>query len=93
MAWRIDLTATVAKQLSKLNKAEARRITTFLRQRLAPLEDPRSACKALTGPTLGTYWRYRVGDYRLSCDIQDGTLVILVLVIVIEVGNRREVYR
>ena len=89
MAWRIDLTATAAKQLSKLDKAEARRITTFLRQRLAPLEDPRSAGKALTGPTLGTYWRYRVGDYRLICDIQDGTLVILV----IEVGNRREVDR
>ena len=91
MAWRIDLNATAAKQLSKLNKAEARRITTFLQQRLAPLEDLRSAGKSLTGPTLGTYWRYRVGDYRLSCDIQDGTLVILV--IVIEVGNRREVYR
>ena len=91
MAWRIDLTATAAKPLSKLNKAEARRITTFLQQRLAPLEDLRSAGKSLTGPTLGTYWRYRVGDYRLSCDIQDGTLVILV--IVIEVGNRREVYR
>jgi len=89
LVWRIDLTATAAKQLSKLDKAEARRITTFLRHRLALLEDPRSSGKALTGPTLGTYWRYRVGDYRLICDIQDRTLVILV----IEVGNRREVYR
>lgn len=89
MAWRIDLTATAAKQLGKLDKAEARRITAFLRQRLATLEDPRSTGKALTGPQLGAYWRYRVGDYRVICDIQDGALCILV----IEVGNRREVYR
>ena len=89
MAWRIDLTATAAKQLGKLDKAEARRITVFLRQRLATLDDPRSMGKALTGPQLGTYWRYRVGDYRILCDIQDGALCILV----IEGGNRREVYR
>ncbi|MEY2872921.1 MAG: hypothetical protein RLZZ373_292 [Pseudomonadota bacterium] len=89
MAWRIDLTATAAKQLGKLDKAEAKRITAFLRQRLATLEDPRSTGKALTGPQLGAYWRYRVGDYRVICDIQDGALCILV----IEVGNRREVYR
>lgn len=89
MAWRIDLTATAAEQLGKLDKAEARRITVFLRQRLATLDDPRSMGKALTGPQLGTYWRYRVGDYRILCDIQDGALCILV----IEVGNRREVYR
>jgi mRNA interferase RelE/StbE len=89
LAWLIELTATAAKQLSKLDKAEARRITAFLRQRLSTLEDPRSAGKALTGPQLDAYWRYRVGDYRLICDIQDGRLCILV----IEVGNRREVYR
>ena len=89
MAWRIDLTATAAKQLGKLDKAEARRITVFLRQRLATLDDPRSTGKALTGPQLGTYWRYRVEDYRIICDIQDGALCILV----IEVGNRREMYR
>jgi mRNA interferase RelE/StbE len=89
LAWRIDLTVTAARQLGKLDKAEARRITVFLRQRLATLDDPRSTGKALTGPQLGTYWRYRVGDYRILCDIQDGALCILV----IEVGNRREVYR
>lgn len=89
MAWQIELTATAAKQLAKLDKGEAKRITAFLRQRLAPLDDPRSIGKALTGPQLGTYWRYRVGDYRLICNIQDGALCILV----IELGNRREVYR
>jgi mRNA interferase RelE/StbE len=89
LAWQIDLTASAARQLRKLDQAEAKRITTFLRQRLAPLDDPRSIGKALVGPHLGTYWRYRVGNYRIICDIEDGALRILV----IEIGNRREVYR
>ena len=89
MAWRIELTATATKQLGKLDPQEARRVTALLRERLAAHEDPRSLGKALTGPTLGTFWRYRVGEYRLICDIDDGTLRILV----IELGNRRDVYR
>lgn len=88
MAWRIELTATAARQLAKLDKNDARRITGFLRQRLAVTDDPRSSGKALTGP-LGGFWRYRVGDFRVICDIQDGALRVLV----IEIGNRREVYR
>jgi mRNA interferase RelE/StbE len=89
LAWRIELTATAAKQLGKLDKGEAKRITNFLRQRLSTADDPRSTGKALTGPALGTFWRYRLGDYRIICDIQDGALCILV----IELGHRREVYR
>ena len=89
MAWRIELTATAVKQLGKLDKSEAKRITTFLRERLAPAEDPRSVGKALSGPQLGTYWRYRVGDYRIICDSQDKALRVLVVAI----GNRRDVYR
>ncbi|MGH7756046.1 MAG: type II toxin-antitoxin system RelE family toxin [Vulcanimicrobiaceae bacterium] len=88
MAWRIDLTESASKQLSKVDKSTARRITLFLRERVATLDDPRSIGKALSGP-LGTYWRYRVGDYRLICDIQDGALRILVIAL----GNRRDVYR
>ncbi len=86
MAWRIEFTDTAAKQLSKLGKVEAKRITKFLRGRIG--EDPRAAGKALTGP-LGGLWRYRVGDYRVICEIQDEVLRILVL----RVGNRREIYR
>ena len=89
MAWRINLTATATKQLAKLDKNEAKRITNFLRQRLAALDDPRSMGKALTGSQLSAYWRYRVGDYRIICDMPDSLLCILV----IEIGNRREVYR
>lgn len=88
MAWRIELTATAVKQLGKLDKSEAKRITGFLRQRLAMLDDPRGTGKALTGPQLGVYWRYRVGDYRIICEIQDSGPCVLV----IEVGNRRDIY-
>ena len=51
--------------------------------------NPRDTGKALTGPMLGAYWRYRVGDYRIICDIQDGACRVLV----IEIGNRKQVYR
>lgn len=88
LVWRIELTATAAKQLGKLDRNEARRITAFLRERLASREDPHDLGKALTGPTLSIYWRCQVGDYRLICDIDDGAVRILV----IELGNRREVY-
>lgn len=62
MTWRIDLTATAVKHLSKLDKSEARRITAFLRERVGTLDDPRTMGKPLTGPQLGEFWRYRVGD-------------------------------
>ena len=88
MAWQIELSATASKQLAKLDKTEAKRITTFLRQKLADIDNPRHIGKALTGP-LGGLWRYRVGDYRLICEIQDGVLRILVL----KFGNRKQVYR
>jgi mRNA interferase RelE/StbE len=89
LAWRIDLTATAVKQLSKLDKSEARRITAFLRERIGTLDDPRTLGKPLTGSQLGEIWRYRVGDYRIICDIQDQALVVLV----VEIRNRRDVYR
>lgn len=88
MAWRIELSDTAAKQLGKLDKVDAKRITAFLRQRLAGLDNPRSLGKALSGP-LGDLWRYRVGDHRIICDIQDNVLCVLV----VKIGNRREVYR
>ncbi len=78
MAWRIELTETAAKQLSKIDKVEAKRIIGFLRERLAGHGNPRSAGKALQG-SLGELWRYRVGDYRIICEIFDGMLRVLVL--------------
>lgn len=69
--------------------AETKRIITFLETRIATLEDPRQTGKALQGSTLGKLWRYRVGDYRIICELQDQRLVVLV----VEIGHRREVYR
>lgn len=57
--------------------------------RVARLGDPPSIGEALRGPKLGELWKYRVGDYRLICDLQDNRLLVLVL----RIGNRREVYR
>ena len=89
MAWTIRYTNTAAAQLRKLDKPIARRIVDFMDTRVATSENPRGVGKALSGPMLGTFWRYRVGDYRIICDIQDGNLCVLV----VEVGNRKDVYR
>ena len=88
MAWTIDYTQTARKQLRKLDKPTARRILDFLDNRVAPQEDPRTAGKALSGP-LGALWRYRIGDYRVICEIQHHTVTILV----IQIGHRRELSR
>lgn len=89
MSWNINYTDTAKKQLKKLDRQVALRIVDFMDERIAGLDDPRSTGKALTGLLLGAYWRYRVGEYRIICDIQDGVLCVLV----IEVGNRKEVYK
>jgi len=89
LAWRIEVSETVAKQLAKLDKPVARRVRSFLRDRLASLDDPRSIGEALKGSRLGEFWKYRVGDWRLICQIKDQEIVILVL----DLGNRREIYR
>ncbi|WP_310390298.1 type II toxin-antitoxin system RelE/ParE family toxin [Roseateles sp.] len=89
MAWRIELDDASKKDLEKLDKQVARRITAFLRERVAPLDDPRSIGEALKGANLGDFWKYRVGDYRIIASIEDGAVRILV----VRIGNRREVYR
>ncbi len=88
MAWTIEYAETAIKQLRKLDKAVARRIADFMDERIASGDDPRRLGKALKGP-LGDLWRYRVGDFRILCEIQDRALTVLVL----QMGNRREVYR
>ena len=86
--WRIELTRTAEKQIKKLDRAAQNSILTFLRDRLKAAPDPRQWGKALQGEKRGL-WRYRVGDYRLICDIQDERMTILVL----ELGHRKDVYR
>ena len=88
MAWTIDYAETAKKQLRKLDQQAARRILDYLDERIANAQNPRDTGKALTGPQ-GSFWRYRVGEYRIICDIQDGRLRVLV----VQIGNRKEVYR
>lgn len=87
MAWTIEVSEKAFRALRKMDKQTARRIRNELSE-IAKLEDPRSRGKALTGNLAGV-WRYRVGDYRILCDIEDGRLVILV----VDVAHRREVYK
>jgi mRNA interferase RelE/StbE len=88
LAWAIEYAETARKQLRKLDKPTARRVVEFMDKRVAPSDDPRKLGKTLKG-SLGDLLRYRVGDFRVLCDIQDRKLTVLVL----QVGNRREVYR
>lgn len=69
MAWRIEFTRNADKAMRKLDKDVAARVFDELDE-IAKLEDPRSRGKALTGNLAGV-WRYRVGDYRILCDIND----------------------
>jgi mRNA interferase RelE/StbE len=75
--------------LNQLDPQIARRITRFLFERVARLEDPRSIGEALKGSELGEMWKYRVGGYRIIASIEDN----LVTILVVRIGNRREVYR
>lgn len=89
MAWRVELDPAAERELGKLDRQDARRILVFLFERVARLEDPRSLGEALKGSKLGDFWKYRVGDYRLISSIEDGVMRVLI----VKIGNRREVYR
>ena len=89
MAWKIELSAQADRELGKLDPQQSKRILKFLRDRLASLDNPRSIGQALHGSEHGEFWKYRVGDYRLICKIEDQQMLILVL----RVGHRREIYR
>lgn len=89
MAWRIEFAPGARKALKNLDPAVVRRILAFLSERIAPAEDPRAVGAALRGAELGEFWKYRVGDYRIICAIEDAAVKVLV----VRIGNRREVYR
>ena len=89
MAWKIDFDPRADRELSRLDGQVTRRITRFLHERVASLENPRSIGEALKGTEYGDLWKYRVGDYRIIASIEDK----LVRILVVRIGNRREVYR
>lgn len=74
MAWKVELDPAAERELGKIDHQHARRILAFLHERVATLDDPRSIGEALKGSRLGIYWKYRVGDYRVIANIEDGVL-------------------
>ena len=87
--WEIKFDNKAIKQLSKLDKSIQKRISDFIDSKLQVSEDPKTLGKKLQGKTLGNFYRYRVGDYRMICDIHDDIVTVHVL----KVAHRREVYR
>jgi mRNA interferase RelE/StbE len=85
--WQISLGDSARKELRKLDKAAQKKIIKYLAEKIAPAEDPRQYGKALTAKFLG-YWRYRVGDYRIICKIDDKEVVIHVF----KLGHRKDIY-
>src|SRR5439155_27062966 len=86
MAWKIELSAQVDRELGKLDQQHSKRILKFLHERVARLDNPRSIGQALQGSKLGEFWKYRVVVYRPICKMEANRLVILVL----RFGHRRE---
>lgn len=76
MVWKIEFAGSVAKTLGKLDKPNGKRIMKFLRERVAI--DPKAVGEPLKG-NLAPMWRYRVGDYRIICDIVDESVKVLVV--------------
>lgn len=85
--WRIGFSKRADKQLSKLNPGVRKIILSWLLKNLDGCDDPRAYGKPLKGDKSGI-WRYRVGDYRVLCEIQDDELLVLA----IEIGHRRSIY-
>jgi mRNA interferase RelE/StbE len=87
--WTVRFERSAAKELRKLDPQVAKRILDFLYNRIATLSDPRSVGEALHGSELGNSWKYRTGDYRIIAEIHDAEIVIMIL----HIGHRRDVYR
>jgi mRNA interferase RelE/StbE len=88
LVWSISVSDGAEAQLEKLDPPVAKRITRYIRERVATLDDPRELGKPLQG-RLREYWAYRVGDFRVICDIRDSVVTI----VIVDVGHRKEVYK
>ncbi|MGE0503048.1 MAG: type II toxin-antitoxin system RelE/ParE family toxin [Rhizobiaceae bacterium] len=88
MPWRVRFERRAEKDIERVGAQDRERIARFIRDRLASRDNPREIGEALSGPLVGL-WKYRVGDFRIIARIDDG----LITIIVIRIGNRREIYR
>jgi len=87
LAWTVEWDERAVRDAKKLGHEARRRIVTYMRERIATSEDPRRFGKPLLAEKAGL-WRYRVGDYRIVCRIEDDRVVVLILA----VGHRSKIY-
>ena len=87
MGWKIEFDQAALYDLKKLNKSVQLKLISYLKNRIATLDDPRTSGKPLHGLLKGL-WRYRIESYRILCKIEDDTLTILV----IAAGHRSKIY-
>ena len=88
MIYELKYEARAVKQIKKLDLATRKLIKSWIEKNLLNTDNPRQHGKGLTG-SLSQYWRYRVGDYRILAEINDAEIII----IIIEIGHRRDIYR
>jgi len=88
MPWTIEYLQSAKKGAKKLSPQNRKKVRAFLEERIASMEDPRQLGKPLKG-TLSEFWRYRVGDFRILCQLQDQKLVVLV----VRIAHRKDVYK
>lgn len=88
MSWDYSISERALKQLKKLDKQAAKQILDYLDERISGTEDPRQQGKQLKGE-LNNVWRYRSGNYRILCQLQDEVFIVLVL----EAGHRKDIYK
>jgi mRNA interferase RelE/StbE len=85
--WKVEFDSDAMHEFARLDKSVQNRILRYLRQRIATDQNPRRfgapLRKSLTG-----FWKYRIGDYRLICKVDDNT----VTVVVVNVGHRKNIY-
>ena len=89
MAWKVELSNLARKNLDQLDPQVSKRIMVFLLSKIAISDNPRNVGSALQGSELGEFWKYREGDYRVIAQILDAEVKILV----VKIGNRKQVYR
>ncbi len=88
MAWKVEFDPRALRELEKLDRVAQRRIAYFLQNRVLGRNNPHDLGKALIGDKIGL-WRYRVGDYRLICRVDNASGIVLVL----RVAHRKQAYR
>ena len=88
MTYRVETTPRFDREFKKLDFYTKKIIKSWIQKNILDCENPKAHGKSLSGDKKG-FWRYRIGDYRLICEIDDNKLIILAL----SVGHRRDIYK